>query len=251
MTGSESYEQLVERVQQSGSEERHEAFNTLIAKFEQAAYRWAINMLEDNDAAQDAVQEACLTAFLHLEELREPRAFPAWFRQIVLTCCHRITRREKPTTELSEHHATAPDLADTVEDNERRESVTQAVFALPERERIVTELFYFKDYSQQEIAQVLAVPITTVKKRLQYAREHLRHLIPDDFVAMLPDYAYALNGGCTAAAIGYYVDSYDSYRVGTISDVIINSPSLWGEGLQISTVGFTADQGFVQGVRQP
>jgi len=57
------------------------------------------------------------------------------------------------------------------------EQVTRAVRSLPEHERVVTELFYIGDYSQQEIAEQLAVPLTTVKKRLQYAREHLRETI--------------------------------------------------------------------------
>jgi len=52
------------------------------------------------------------------------------------------------------------------------------VRALPDHEREVTELFYITGYSQQEIAEQLAVPLTTVKKRLQYAREHLRETMP-------------------------------------------------------------------------
>ncbi|MEO8394128.1 MAG: sigma-70 family RNA polymerase sigma factor, partial [Chloroflexota bacterium] len=59
-----------------------------------------------------------------------------------------------------------------------KEQVNRAVRALPDHEREVTELFYITGYSQQEIAEQLALPLTTVKKRLQYAREHLRETMP-------------------------------------------------------------------------
>ena len=53
------------------------------------------------------------------------------------------------------------------------------VEALPEHERAVTEGFYIQGESQKELAERLHIPVTTVKKRLQYAREHLRLLVGD------------------------------------------------------------------------
>jgi hypothetical protein len=60
------------------------------------------------------------------------------------------------------------------ETTERNATVRDAVRGLPEHERSVVELFYLAGLSQQEVAQTLAVPLTTVKKRLQYARERLK-----------------------------------------------------------------------------
>jgi hypothetical protein len=56
---------------------------------------------------------------------------------------------------------------------------------LPEGERAVTELFYIVGYSQQEVAERLGLPLTTVKKRLQYARERLKETMSEQVVAML------------------------------------------------------------------
>lgn len=198
----ERYDELVRRAKDAPDCERREIFDELLKRFDHAAIKWAYSILGDEELARDALQEASLSAFLHLDQLHEEKAFPSWFRQIVSTACHRLIRREKPLADLRDHEPVHPDPSHEVEENERRENISKAVFELPERERVVAEMFYFADYSQAEIATVLAVPLTTVKKRLQYAREHLRHLIHEDMVMLLPGYIYALNGGCTAAALG-------------------------------------------------
>lgn len=205
-----AYERLVRQAQQADETERGEIMEKLVAQFAEAAFYWALAVLEDENAARDALQEAWLNVFLHLDQLRESAAFPAWLRQIVVTSCYRALRRENPSLPLEEENA-APDLAEEIETKDRRDRVREAVLALPDREREVTELFYFADYPQQEIAEVLSVPLTTVKKRLQYAREHLRGLIQPDIVARLD--LYALNGGCTAAAI-QYLEDYELIPVG-------------------------------------
>jgi RNA polymerase sigma factor (sigma-70 family) len=187
-----AYDDLIRQARQAAPAERRQLLDDLVAQFAEAAYRWAVVVLQDENAAYDAVQEAWLNAYLHLDQLRESAAFPAWFRQIVITSSHHTRRDEKPALPLTED---APaDLADSaeptnpaeaIEAKERLERVREAVQALPEHERIVTELFYFGEASQQEIAEVLAVPVTTVKKRLQYARQKLKGMIQPDIMASL------------------------------------------------------------------
>lgn len=206
MTQTETYDQLVARAQQAQGEERHDAFNELIQRFEEAGLSWAYQRLHEREAAEDALQEASLKAFLHLDQLQEAKAFPAWFKQIVLHTCHRMLRQERADISLHGYDETQPDPSDEVEQGEQHEDVNEAVLRLPEHERVVTQLFYYGDYSQNEIAVTLAVPLTTVKKRLQYAREHLKGLIGSNVISLLPGYSYTFNGGCTAAA--FQLDNY-------------------------------------------
>jgi predicted DNA-binding protein (UPF0251 family) len=89
----------------------------------------------------------------------------------------RIVRRKSGSEQaLCEEDTLAysDDPARVHETAEREEKVRDAVSALPDHERSVTELFYLRGYSQQEIAETLDLPLTTVKKRLQYARERLK-----------------------------------------------------------------------------
>src|SRR5262249_18286911 len=131
----------------------------LVEDFAESALRWARLILDDDEKAYDAVQEAWLNAYLHLGQLREQAAFPGWFRQIVLNSAYRALRGEKPAIPLSEETSPQGDPVEEVENNERLEHIREAVLALPDRERVVTELFYFDDYSQQEIAEKLAIPV--------------------------------------------------------------------------------------------
>lgn len=186
-----------DRSRQANEDERRQLLDRLVAQFAEAAYHWARIVLEDEDKVYDAVQEAWLNAYLHLDQLRDGAAFPGWFRQIVLTACYRAIRREKPSIPLSEQlpeeAVHQPDPVEEIEQNERLARIREAVLALPEAERLVTELFYFDDYAQQEIAEALAVPLTTVKKRLQYARRRLKGMIHPDIVAKLD--LFTLNSG--------------------------------------------------------
>ena len=69
------------------------AFGLIVQRFQDMAYGCAYTVLGDFHQAQDAAQEAFLAAFAQLPKLRQPKAFPGWFRQIVLSQCHRLTRR--------------------------------------------------------------------------------------------------------------------------------------------------------------
>lgn len=177
MTG---YEQLVIKAQTAEGKQREEAFGELIAQFQTVAHSWAYNALGDAHLAQDVVQDSFLTAYQKIDQLRDPAAFPGWLKRIVLTYCNRVTRRQAPSLmPLEDEDAPLQaDPAASAEDRDRKEQVNRAVRALPDHEREVTELFYITGYSQQEIADQLALPLTTVKKRLQYAREHLRETMP-------------------------------------------------------------------------
>lgn len=171
------YEQLVFIVQQSEGEAAEEAFAGLIDRFWNSAVSWAYAYLGDLDHAQDAAQDAFISAYRHLDALREPRAFPSWLRRLVITQAMRTVRDRTQTTQTLDDETAMSEMDDpahVVETATRRNGVREAVRALPDHERSVTELFYLDGYSQQEIAEALALPLTTVKKRLQYARERLR-----------------------------------------------------------------------------
>jgi RNA polymerase sigma factor (sigma-70 family) len=176
--------------EKNSQESKVEAFDALVNRYKGLAYRWAYNRLQDAQLAEDAVQEAFITAYTHLDELKDPAAFPAWFKRIVVTSCNRLTRRKQLATEAyEEDYSGGPSSADPSSDyetQEQEETVKEAVFGLPKHERVVIEMFYFSNYSQQEIAERLAIPITTVKKRLQYAREHLREKMPPMAILVQP-----------------------------------------------------------------
>src|SRR6185503_17213207 len=83
--------------------ERQLAFAELVRIFQDMAYAAAYARLGDFYLAQDAAQEAFISAWQALPQLRQPEAFPGWFRRIVLTECNRLTRGKRlPTISLDE-----------------------------------------------------------------------------------------------------------------------------------------------------
>jgi DNA-directed RNA polymerase specialized sigma24 family protein len=70
------FSQLVEAAQAGDSE----AYAALVQRFQGMAYAIASRYVGDHHLAQDLVQEAIIEAFLHLPQLKEPSAFPGWFR---------------------------------------------------------------------------------------------------------------------------------------------------------------------------
>jgi RNA polymerase sigma-70 factor (ECF subfamily) len=143
-------------------------------------YGHALRMLHDPALAEDAAQDTFITAYRQLHQLRDPRAFPGWLRAITRSQCTRLLRREHPehaASQLAYDLELLPEpntLEQLIEAHEHSRTVSYAIQRLPESQRDITERFYLQEQSQQEIAAELALPLTTVKKRLQYAREHLR-----------------------------------------------------------------------------
>jgi len=166
--------ELVEAAQAGNSE----AYDALIERFQPMAYTIAHRSLGDHHLAQDVVQEAVIEAFVHLSQLKEPEAFPGWFRQIVFRQCTRVLRRAtEPWISLeavSERLLTENNPEEVAVQEEVQATVRRAVASLPKPERLVTVLFYGCHYSYTEVSAYLKIPLSTVKKRLYSARQKLR-----------------------------------------------------------------------------
>lgn len=161
--------------------ERHEAFGGLVRLFQNMAVARAYSVLGDFHLAEDAAQEAFVTAWRKLPQLRDPEAFPGWLGRIVQTECNRLTRGKRVRASTLDADAPEPvsseaTLQSVVEAEELKRSVAEAVRRLPPAERVVTTLFYFDSRSHREIAEFLRVPQTTVAKRLHAARRRLKGL---------------------------------------------------------------------------
>jgi RNA polymerase sigma factor (sigma-70 family) len=165
-----------------------QSFAVIVQRFQDMAVGYAYSVLGDFHLAEDTAQKAFIQAYADLSKLKEPSAFPGWFRQIVFTHCSRFTRRKRVQTsrweEIDEMAATGPDPFQAMEVLEMKKIVREAIHALAEPQRQVMTLFYISDYSQKEIARFLEVPLTTVQKRLHDARRRLKErmliMVEDD-----------------------------------------------------------------------
>lgn len=171
-----------------------EAFDQLVIRFQDMAYASAYAITGDLHLAQDAAQEAFLDAYQNLAHLREPAAFPGWFRRIVLGRSHRQLRAKTPSyvslEELPDLDGGHSDPAQMLQQMEVAQNVQEAIAALSPNLRMAIALHYIQGYSQKEIAAYLETPVSTVKKRLFDARQQLKermiHMVQEQLVANRP-----------------------------------------------------------------
>lgn len=159
------------------------SFGRLVERFQGMAYASAYARLGDSHLAEDVAQEAFVDAYLSLGSLREAAAFPGWFRRFVIKHSDRQYRAQ-PARALDPDIIQAmpsdwPDPALLFERGQERQSVREAIAALPSAQREATLLFYIEGYSQKEIAAFVDAPLGAVKKRLFDARKSLEKRMLD------------------------------------------------------------------------
>lgn len=179
-----------------------QAFTELTDAYKDLAFGYAYAILRDFHLAEDATQEALVTAFFELSKLQEAEAFPGWLRGIVRFQCYRILRKRYlkllPLEDAAEAPTIEPGPDEQIEQRDMRRRVLAAVDTLSQAHREVIMLFYMREYSQQEVATFLELPVSTVNNRLHAARKQLKrrilpmvkdafqeHALPDDFTSRI------------------------------------------------------------------
>lgn len=168
------------------------ACENIVRQFTGMALAVAYEKLRDAHLAEDAVQEAFAEAFMNVRKLREPAAFPGWFKVIVERQCHRIMRRKQfrtiPIQEIEQVAGETDPLATIVARREMLQRLHASIADLSTNMRLAVQLFYFQGYSIREISSCLRVSASTLKKRLFDARRKLKHTLPvADLISVFND----------------------------------------------------------------
>ena len=154
------------------------AYQVVVKRFQNKALDLAKALIGDRHLAEDAIQEAFLTAFCRLNQLREPAAFVGWFRQIVRTEALKVVRNNSRNREkVVDYQSNQPSPLEKVELEELQQIIHQALSGLSESSRQTAELFYLDEQSCAQVAHTLNVPKGTVKRRLYDTRQKLRDIL--------------------------------------------------------------------------
>lgn len=163
------------------------AFNQLVDLYRHAAERLAQQILRTEEAAADAVQEALIKAYRAMPRFQEGN-FRSWLLRIVTNTCYDHLRRQKrraalsldETTEWAESDLPNPMQKDAENPEviairqESMEMLLRAIDQLPDWHRNVVLLVDLYGYDYGEAAELLHLPLGTVKSRLSRARTALR-----------------------------------------------------------------------------
>ncbi|GAC1401847.1 MAG: RNA polymerase sigma factor RpoE [Candidatus Velthaea sp.] len=160
---------------------RAEAFGILVERYDRAVYHLAYRTLHDVEDAKDATQEAFFKAYRALQTFRPGAKFSTWIFTIAYhACCDRLARRKRFSgDELPDRAdpAAGPETLAVRGDESGR--LRAAIDALPEKYRTVITLFHVSGKQYEEIAEVLGLPMGTVKTHLFRAKELLRKALAD------------------------------------------------------------------------
>ncbi|UCE00306.1 MAG: sigma-70 family RNA polymerase sigma factor [Chloroflexota bacterium] len=176
-----------------------EAFNRLILAYQDLIYNQAYRVLGDYQSADDATQEAFISAYKNLRSFRGG-SFRAWLLRIVTNACYDELRRQKrrPTTSLEPVDDTGEEIEsprwiadpgelpeDTVLRAELGQAIQNCLDKLSLEFRVVVLLIDIQGMDYSEAASVIGKPLGTVKSRLARARNRMQECL-QGFWELLP-----------------------------------------------------------------
>ena len=161
---------------------RSVAFGRLVTKYQDRLYNALVHVVGSTEEARDVVQDAFVQAMLKLESFHRSSAFYTWLYRIAFNLAVSRHRKARPmvsverTRELTGADIPSRDPAPTeqLERQERAVQVQAALATLDEEFRSVLVLREIEGYRYDTIAEILDLPIGTVRSRLHRARLELR-----------------------------------------------------------------------------
>ncbi len=162
---------LVRRTQKGDQQ----AFETLALRSHARLQSIAVGILRDPHIAEDAVQQALVAIWRDIRGLRDPAKFEGWsYRLLVRICYAEVKRQPRWTSDTSVAEAHEPIAADAYDAIDHRDQLERAFSRLSVDHRAVVVLHRLQGMPLEQIADVLGVPIGTVKSRLSRAMEGLK-----------------------------------------------------------------------------
>jgi RNA polymerase sigma-70 factor (ECF subfamily) len=169
-----------------------EAFSFLIDKYQKQIFHFVYQFFRDYHLSLELTQETFLRAFKFLHTYQSDKKFSTWLYSIAKNLCIDEMKRHSRATLVPMNDA--KDRGKVAEESplffhrdpdqkmiraEEREALIEAINELPEKYRLVITLCYFEEMSYEEIAEVVEMPLSTVKVRIFRAKKRLLKLLED------------------------------------------------------------------------
>jgi RNA polymerase sigma-70 factor (ECF subfamily) len=174
-------EQLPVREARAGEPD---AWNALLARYRLPLYTYVFELVHNEQASLDIVQESFINAARHIATLRDDDKFGSWLFNIAHQKCAQLWRKKNPVEIAIERDDETLEDADLgpmellVREEQEREFM-KLLDQLAPPHRAVVLLHFVEDFSLEEIARITATPLGTVKSRLYYARKAFKKLLED------------------------------------------------------------------------
>jgi RNA polymerase sigma-70 factor (ECF subfamily) len=161
------------------------AWDTLFRRYQLPLYVYIFELVRDEQASLDIVQESFINAVRHIGSLRDDAKFGSWLFGIAHQKCIQRWRKHGRETAALDELAAAPeefkdDPAELLIQEEQEAAFMKLLSRLPVAQRSVLVLHCVEDFPLEEIARITGAVLGTVKSRLHYAKQALRKLLEED-----------------------------------------------------------------------
>lgn len=152
-----------------------DAFGEIFRRHKDRMWAVAVRICRDRELAADSVQDAFLTAYRRADTFRGDAAVTTWLHRIVVNACLDRLRRARPTSSLTDRDL--PGARDEHAQTDVRLDVRRALERIPEPQRIALILVDMHGLAVAEAAEVLDVPVGTIKSRCSRGRAAMAELL--------------------------------------------------------------------------
>jgi RNA polymerase sigma-70 factor (ECF subfamily) len=164
-----------------------ESFEKILFQYEKAIFNYLLKITGQKQDAEDLAQETFIKLYLSLEKIEADKSFKAWLYKIATNTAYDWLRRKRKQPALSN----IEDLEEKIESEtskndlsyytEQKEIISSGLDKIEPAHRSILLLYYFQDFSYGEIADILGIPINTVKTHLYRAKRSLKKKIKEPY----------------------------------------------------------------------
>ena len=154
-----------------------EAWKQLVRRYQRLIYSIALQICRDSETAADVLQQVCLELYQRLDEVRNTTTLPSWIATVTRRKSCDYWRSCQPAEPLLDDGPA--DSEDIFANIELQHTLERAIESLPERNRRLMQMLYMsgRDYSYQEIAQQLGIPVASIGPTRLRSLKKLRKLL--------------------------------------------------------------------------
>jgi RNA polymerase sigma-70 factor (ECF subfamily) len=157
---------------------KQDEYRYLVERYHRGLVQHLYNFIQDAHTAEDVAQEAFIRAYDKLAQYNEAYAFSTWLYKIADNLAYRHLKQTKAVQDIDNIEDLIPDdkpsLAETADRQFTQTAVNQAIQTLPVVYRQVINLYYWDDFSYEEIAEIMERPVGTIRTWLHRAKQELR-----------------------------------------------------------------------------
>ncbi len=168
---------------------KQEAYARLVDQYKSYAFTIALKILNNRPDAEEAAQDGFIKAFHYLKSFNRKARFSTWLYRIIFNTAISYKRKNRHPMESLEHHDRGGDTDESaLESADKSAFIAKAMEQLNEADRMAIQLYYIREFSLEEVAEMMGQRMNTLKVRVHRARQRLA----DELTRILKEEALTL-----------------------------------------------------------